>query len=178
MKTRTGFMRGLRRDRGASLVEFVLVVPVLFLLILNAVNFGGFFYAWITVADAARAAANYAILGGASAGSLTLASGTQINSVITQDISSLAASNPALIVDICTNANGTITTVYTSGGSCTSTNTPADPEPSNYTLTSVVVSYSYTPLISSSAFRFPRLGIYLTIPPATITRTVMMRSIQ
>ncbi len=38
------------RGAGQSLVEFALVLPLLFLLIVNAINFGGFFYAWITVA--------------------------------------------------------------------------------------------------------------------------------
>lgn len=177
MKTAAVFLRGLRRDTGGSLVEFVLVVPVIFMLVLNAVNFGGFFYAWITVANSSRAAANYAILGGASVGSLSPASGASIDSVITTDISSLATSSPALTVDVCTNARGTITAVYASSGT-NCNGTPADPEPTNYTLTSVKVTYTYTPIINSSAFRFPRLGINLTVPPATITRTVMMRSIQ
>ena len=42
-----------------------LMLPLLFLLIVNAVNFGGFLFAWITIANAARAGAQYWVLGSA-----------------------------------------------------------------------------------------------------------------
>ena len=55
----------LRSDtRGQSLVELALILPLLFLLIVNVVNFGGVFFAWIAVADAARTGAQYWITGG------------------------------------------------------------------------------------------------------------------
>jgi len=56
--TRSSIVRRLLERKGQALIEFILVLPILFLLILNLVNFGGFFYAWITVANAARAGAN------------------------------------------------------------------------------------------------------------------------
>ncbi len=43
-----------RASKGHSLVEFSLILPFLFLLIVNVVNFGGMLYAWVTVANAAR----------------------------------------------------------------------------------------------------------------------------
>src|SRR5258708_28280820 len=52
----TMLLRLLPSEGGHSLVEFALLLPLLFLLIVNAVNFGSFFFAWITVAHAARSA--------------------------------------------------------------------------------------------------------------------------
>ena len=51
-----------RSRRGASLVEFALILPLIFVLIVNAVNYGTFLYAWITVANAARTGAQYMVL--------------------------------------------------------------------------------------------------------------------
>src|SRR5689334_20712158 len=45
-------MIGGESRRGASLVELALILPLLFLLIVNAVNFGAFLHAVITVANA------------------------------------------------------------------------------------------------------------------------------
>jgi Flp pilus assembly protein TadG len=53
-----------RRDRaGQSLVEFALMLPLLLILIVNIVNFAGFFYAFIEVANASRSAGDYTIMG-------------------------------------------------------------------------------------------------------------------
>jgi len=60
----------LQASKGQALIEYILLLPLLFLLIVNLVNFGGFFFAWITVANAARAGADYAILGGAGSASV------------------------------------------------------------------------------------------------------------
>ena len=51
--------RTKRSDRGQSLIECALVLPLLMLLIVNVVNFGAIFYAWISVANAARTGAQY-----------------------------------------------------------------------------------------------------------------------
>jgi Flp pilus assembly protein TadG len=167
------FLQMLRASKGQALIEYILVLPLLFLLIVNAVNFGGFFFAWITVANAARAGADYAILGGAgsaSVGSLPMATAAQITSMITQDISSLP-NRASLAVNICQNNNGTITTL---AGSCTSM--PSDPEATSFILTTIDVTYTYVPFISAG-FKFPNLNVYATIPPTTIHRRAVMRAI-
>ncbi len=155
---------------GQALVEYLLLLPLLFLFIVNAVNFGGFFYAWITVANAARAGANYAILGGASVGSLPPATGAQVDTLITQDIYSLP-NKSSLVVNVCQNFNGTVKAL---AGTCSAI--PADPEPSNYMLTSVDVTYTYKPFIPAG-FQFPNLNLYATIPPTTVHRRAVMRTI-
>lgn len=55
---------------GQALVEFALVLPLMFLLLVNAVNFGAFLFAWITVANSARAGAQYRAIGPAAAGAI------------------------------------------------------------------------------------------------------------
>ncbi len=58
--------RLLRRGRsssGQSLVEFVLVVPILFLLLFGIMEFGRYFYTRLTLRQAVAEAARYAITG-------------------------------------------------------------------------------------------------------------------
>ena len=157
------------RRNGQSLVEFALLVPFMFLFVVNVVNFGGFFFAWITVANAARAGAQYAVLGGASVLGPAPPTSTQIAAVITQDISSLK-NRASLVVRVCSNNNGTITP-----NTCPAT-IPADPEPATYVLTTIDVTYTYVPFIP--LWNFSALGIRATLPPTTIHRQAVMRMIQ
>ncbi len=160
-------------ERGQSLVEYAFMVPFLLLLIVNCVNFGAFIYDWIAVANGARAGAQYAILGGSSAGGLTAASGAAIVNVITADMASLPGT-PTIAV--CINNNGTLTSL---SGTCSLTGAnavPADPEAPLYVLATVDVTYTYTPL--TGALSFPKLGIHATIPPTSIHRRAVMRLIQ
>jgi Flp pilus assembly protein TadG len=164
--------KGLRKAvpaEGQALIEFALVLPLLFLLIVNVVNFGGFFFAWIKVVNGSRAGAQYAVLNSGSVGSLATATGALIKTLITQDT---AALNPAaLTVNVCQNNNGTVTAI---SGTCTA---PAsDPEPATYILAWVDVTYQYQPFIQG--FSFPRLGIYTTLPPTVIHRRTYMRVIK
>ena len=53
-------MRVQRHRRGASATELVLVLPVLAFIVLACVDFGRFAYHHVAVANAARAAAEYA----------------------------------------------------------------------------------------------------------------------
>lgn len=165
-----------RGNEGQALVEYAFMVPFLFLLIVNAVNFGSFIYTWITVANAARAGVQYAVLAGASAGSFTAATGTQVSSIITNDMASLPGT-PTVAVCKC---SGTATSpcpsanVTALSGTCSSV--PNDPEAPLYVLTTVDVTYTYTPLIP--ALNFTALGIHATIPPTSIHRRAVMRSIQ
>jgi Flp pilus assembly protein TadG len=156
---------------GQALIEFALILPLLFLLIVNMINFGGFFFAWITVANASRVGAQYAVIGGASVGTPSPATPTQIKNVVAEDVRSLLnGANPT--VNICRNNNGIITPV----GGATCTGIASDPEPTTYILTSVDVTYAYNPLIP--LFSFPKLGIRATLPPTTIHRRAVMRVIQ
>ena len=49
-----------KKSCGQSMAEFALILPVILLIVLVAVDFGRAFYAWVTVTNATRVAANYA----------------------------------------------------------------------------------------------------------------------
>ena len=74
------------RRKGQALVEFALIMPLVFLLAVNAANFGGFIFGWITVAGAARDAAQYMVMSSASPGSPTPATTAQITALVTNDV--------------------------------------------------------------------------------------------
>lgn len=162
------FLNSIRDGRGQSLVEYILVLPVIFLLIVNLVNFGAFFYAWITVSNAVRAGADYAILGGLSAGSPSTPTGGLVNNIITQDVLSLP-NRASVVVNVCQNINGTTTALY---GSCSSPG--SDPEPTSFQAITIDVTYTYQPLIPAG-FQFAGLNVYATIPSTTIHRKAVMR---
>jgi Flp pilus assembly protein TadG len=147
-----------------------LIVPLLFLLLINAVNFGSFLFGWITIANAARAGAEYWVLGSAAVTTPTAATAGQVTTLVTNDISSLP-DRSSLVVRACKNNNSVVT--CTGAGS---QGPPADPEPSTYISTSVDVTYTYQPPIP--LWSFAGLGIYATLPPTTIHRQAVMRMLQ
>ena len=153
------------RKQGQALVEFALMIPLVFLLAVNAVNVGGFLFAWITVANAARAGAQYMSMSSASVGNPTPATLAQITALVTSDVSSLL-NRSSLAVAICTNST-------TSANGCT---TLTDPEAPAFTLATVDVTYTYKPFIP--LFSFPKLGISATLPPGTIHRKAVVRMLQ
>jgi Flp pilus assembly protein TadG len=170
-KTLNHFLKCLAAGDAQAMVEYILLVPLIFLLVVNVVNFGAFFFAWISVSNAARAGADYAIMGPASVGALRQASVTQLNALISADILSLP-NRASAVVNICQSFNGTVKTL---SGTCTSI--PADAEATSFVLTSIDVTYTYVPLIPAS-FQFPNMNVYATIPPTTIHRRTVMRMLQ
>lgn len=170
------FLRGFKENQGQALVEYILMLPLLFLLIVNVVNFGAFFYAWITVANAARAGADYAVLSGASVGFPAQANAASVAAVVTQDLASLPNSASATIKS-CTNYLGNAKILGATTVCNISPAPPADPESQTYSLLTVDVTYTYQPLIPAG-FQFPNLRIYATIPPTTIRQQAFMRVLQ
>lgn len=175
-----------RRQGGQSLVEFSLIMPLVMLLVVNAVNWGAFIFAWITVANASRTAAQYAIMGSASVGTPRPAAGSVISGLVTADFATLvnsgtltcpATTSNKLCVVVCSTSNTTATPTHTqvwpaTGTLCTTA--PADPVGlGNYKLISVDVSYFYTPPIA--LFKFPGIGINLTLGTQTLHRQAQMR---
>ncbi len=164
---------GRRGDKatGQALIEFALVLPLLFLLILNLVNFGAFIYAWITVANAARAGAQYMIIGPAWVGSPFPPDSAAVTTLATNDAWWLP-NRASLQVTVCKNNKGTLEPPGCGG----TWGAPTDPESTSYVVGAVDVSYTYQPLIPF--WDFPNLGIHLTIPPTTIHRRTVMRMVQ
>jgi Flp pilus assembly protein TadG len=156
---------GTSRRKGQALVEFALLVPLVFLLAVNAVNFGGYLFAWITIANAARAGAEYMSMSSNSPGAPAPATLAQITTLVTNDISSLK-NRSSLAVAICTNNT-------TAANGCT---TFFDPEAPAFTLATVDVTYTYQPFIP--LFSFPKLGISATLPATRIHRKAVVRMLQ
>ena len=61
-----------RVQAGQSIVETVLMMPVLLLFLLNAVNFGYFFFTITNLAAAPRMGVEYSIIGGATPSAIEL----------------------------------------------------------------------------------------------------------
>jgi Flp pilus assembly protein TadG len=172
-----GKFASVRCCAGTALLETALVLPLLLLLMLNTVNFGTYIYAWITLDNAARAAAQYSAYNGVVVNFPGEPTFAQIQALIcgpTGDVSHLphfsaTCANPTL--EVCSNNNGTVT--CNGVGSHTSF---ADPEPSRYTVFEADLTYTYTPAFSS--FTIPYLKVSLTLPATTLHRQVTMRSMQ
>lgn len=62
--------RSRRRERGQSLVEFALILPILMALLLLTIDVGRLFYAYVGVENASREGAAYAITSATAAGNL------------------------------------------------------------------------------------------------------------
>ena len=52
----------LRREEGAVLVEFAIIAPLLFVLLLGIIEFGIVFFSYNTIANAAREGARYGVV--------------------------------------------------------------------------------------------------------------------
>jgi hypothetical protein len=162
-------------DRGQALVEFVAVIPMLFLLIALAFNFGTWLYGWVAVGNAARAAGDYAMIGGAYAGLPPTATSATLQALVTTDLTHLPGSANAKAC-IRQNDNGVFTTLLDmpSGACAGYSDPPADPEPATYVSVAVDISYPYTSFFTGSNV----LGLPLTVLPGAIHRRAVMRMVQ
>jgi len=162
--------------RGQALIEFALILPLLFLLIVNVINFGMFIFAWISVSGSARSGAQYLAQGGAMAGGLVAPSLAAVQTFVQNDLLGLPNGATAQ-VRVC-RVDGTLSCV--GPGAQTPPAESAEPGPSGTTLTyspgSVDITYTYTPIIQ--LWSFPRLNISATLPPLTIHRQAAMRALQ
>jgi Flp pilus assembly protein TadG len=162
-------------ERGAALLEYALLLPVLLLLMLNTANFAPYLFAWITVNDAARAATEYQIYNGAAVGQQSIPTAAQVEALVTSEVQSLH-NNPSVTVEICSNNSSSGTAVYNCSGTGTAFTPPADPDPTRFVLTAVIINYTYQPI--AGLFTLPIINVPLTIPPTTMTRRIVMRNIQ
>lgn len=154
-----------QKRAGQALIEFALIMPLVLLLAVNAVNFGGYIFAWITVAGAARDGADYMMMSSASSGSPTPATAAQVRALVANDVASLM-NEASIVTTTCTNNT-------TAANGCTSL---FDPEAPAYTLATVDVTYTFNPFIP--LFSFPRLGISATLPTSSIHRKTVVRMLQ
>ena len=68
----------MKNEKGQSLVEYALVLPLLLLLIFGIVDFGRYFHAYLTVDHAGREAARAASIGSANVVDVAVQNGSSI----------------------------------------------------------------------------------------------------
>jgi Flp pilus assembly protein TadG len=161
---------------GQSLVETVLTLPLLLTLLLNAVNFGYFFFTITNLAAAPRAGVEYSIMGGATPSAITLPANGPSNNALSSSFltyedmrGALNAPTTNASVQVCSAAAGVVNPGTTNAKAACNTYTgtgvtytfPAaqvDPELNAgstapaFILHQVDVAYKYTPLIPGTPF--------------------------
>jgi hypothetical protein len=168
--------------RGEALVEVALVAPFVFLLIVLVINFAGLIGAWMVVTNAARAAADYAILSGSSAGLPTGATSASLQNLINADMAALpgvSSTNPNACVRQNNNRIYTIIMEMPSGACANPSiqDPPLDGEDITSTSTTqyidlaVDIIYTYTPFMGGSKF----LGYFLPNIPTSVHQRAVMR---
>jgi hypothetical protein len=183
MHMRIGRLKNLKSTSGQSLVETALMAPLLLMFVLNAINFGYFFFVAVNLAAAPRSGAEYSILGFATPGYLSLpapggtTTTTSVSYLTLNDMTGALASGGNAEVQVCTAYSG----VSGSGSSQTSncnqynsspTYTPnADPEAPNFILNRVDVTYKFTPLISGTPFNIVLLASPICSTTSGVTCT-------
>jgi Flp pilus assembly protein TadG len=196
----------LRRGQtGQSLVETVLMLPLLLLVLLNAVNFGYFYLVALNLTSASRTGALYAMIGSATPAGTALppATGTSPStaSYLTyQDMTGALNAPGSATIQVCSaglGVSGTGSSQTAQCQTCTSsaagsalacgaagTGSPApdpDPEAPAFVLNRVDVVYSFNPLIPGTPFGLALLPLSAcTASGATVTctfhRQVSMRA--
>lgn len=163
---------------GQALIELAFIIPFLLFVIANVVNFGGMFYAAITVANAARHGAQDFIYGSATVKNAAPATPAEIWTLVQNETIALPNAATSLSIRICRENRDT-----PSAPACTSFG------PDIYTFTSpavdvrdegdeflngwVDVGYTYVPYIP--LFEVPVIGISLSPPVQSMTRQSVMR---
>lgn len=171
-------LSSFKSSRGQSLVETALMIPLLLILILNAVNFGYFLLVTLNLTSAARNGIEYAIQGSSSVANVSLptavgTSAATVSSLISQELGSL--NKGTLAVQVCT-----LNQPCQTSGSGGQFGTPdTDPESANgFGLSRIDVSYTFNTLIPTSAFNLV-VGSFPTCKisgSCTFTRHAEMRA--
>lgn len=164
---------------GQALIELALIIPFLLLVIANVVNFGGMFYAAITVSNAARNASQNFIYGSATIRNTSTPTASEVWTLVEEDTYTLHNRNTVAIRVCLENRNDPSDPACTdqgpAAGSFTFSNPPIDtrPEGGAYLNGWVDVGYTYTPFIP--LFTLPIIDVPLSPPPQTIIRQSLMR---
>lgn len=166
------------RRGGQALLEMALAMPLLLLLIANVVNYGGMFFAAITVANAARHGAQDFIYGGATVKNAPPPTAAEVWTLVQNETAALPNRDASLAIRVCReNRDDPSSPACTSfgSGSYSFTSPPVDtrPEAINHLNGWVDIGYTYTPYIP--LFAVPVIGVSLSPPPQTLTRQSLMR---
>jgi Flp pilus assembly protein TadG len=185
--------RAAEDSRGQSLVETALLIPLLLMLILNAINFGYFLLVTLNLTSATRDGIEYAVEGSSTPANGSLpavnnSTANDINSLINQELGHL--NGGTLGVQVCSLSVGTttgsppLTTCATSGTVPTNPSPDPDPEWQTYpgfALNRVDIWYKFQPIIPATPFSlavltFPACSSSGTTTTCTFARHAEMRA--
>jgi hypothetical protein len=164
---------------GQSLVEVAVIVPILFLMICFAVDYGYFFIVASQLTSSARIAAQYSIEGyqGPAQTALPVAGGlsttNSVAALAVGDLGGLISSSTTTTVQVCSKVLGMAGNLpkCSSFGPAGTAYTPAtDPEAPTFVLHRVDVTYTVQPPVPLSFFKFS------LIPNLKFHRQVSMRA--
>jgi Flp pilus assembly protein TadG len=153
-----------KRTQGQSLIEITLTLPVMLLVMLNAVNLGYFYLVVLNLGAAARNATEYSIQGYDSNAAAALppagpsTSASSVSYLAYQDLTGALNAPSSAALSVCTMGNGTSgagatqTSNCSSYGTATFPATPSDPEAPSFVLNRVAISYTFSPLIPGTPF--------------------------
>jgi hypothetical protein len=162
---------------GQALVEMAFIIPFLLLVIANVVNFGGMFYAAITVANAARHASENFIYGSATIRNALPGNPDQVWTQAQQEMATLP-NQPSIVIRLCyeNRASPGNPTCSTRGpGSAAFSVPPIDTRAEGfaYQVAWADIGYTYVPYIP--LFDVPVMGVSLSPPPRAMVRQSVMR---
>ena len=152
------FQKNRLAESGQAIIETVLAMPLLLLVVLNAVNMGYVYLMAINLAAAPRVAAEYSIMGFqtpaasalANAGPIT--TNTSVSYLARRDMTGAINAPTTASVQVCSQTvsiNSSGVAGCTSFGSATFTGSAAaaDPEAPSFVLNRVDVKYTFNPII-------------------------------
>ena len=189
-------------SRGQSLLEAILMMPLMLGVILNAVNLGYFFFVTINLTGATRTAAEFAMVGPNSPGTTAYPPvcsscsgvGPDVATVLYNDLTGAVGNATSASITVCSPsvivsgagttkgyANCVTCTKSTSCGSASagsSTSSDIDPEngTSGFVLNLVQVKYQFKPLIPGTVFNLVLLNTAFSNGQYTFFRTIEMRA--
>jgi Flp pilus assembly protein TadG len=164
----------VRGDSGQSMIETLLMLPIMLLVLFNAINFGYFFLITLNLSTATRSGVEYAMLGGRTPGDNGLVKPTEAANATYQDIFGAIGSPYGAAVKICTKqlgyaagvANCATCTGAQTGSTCTgnAAGNAADVDnegasPRNFVLQRVDITYTFSPLLPPALFNLTVLAI-------------------
>lgn len=199
-------MNLVKNNRGQSLVETALMLPLLVLLVLNAVNLGYFFLVIVNLTASARSSTLYSIEGSytpyatqepGSGGSTPTTTPGTVAYTAYQDMTGALGNATGASVQVCTQVNinssgsgvnGTGSGQIANCETCTSAgcgtagagtlSTPSpDPEAPSFVLNQVDIQYTFNTLFPGRIFNLPlQASAMCNSGSCTFTRRARMRS--
>lgn len=195
-----------RQERGQSMVELLLTIPVFLLLLLNAINFGYFFFTVVHLTGTTRNGLEYGIMGAetVAAPSLPLSGPPTLKSSVSylayRDMTGALSNPTSATVQVCsqtnvsggtgllgTGANQKSKCVVCTGSTCSAPGTgtwvpSSDPELTSggtaaFVLNRVDVQYTFTPLIPGAPFNIALLAACGAGNSCTFHRYSEMRAV-